>query len=380
VDVLAEFPDEQAGRTVPPARGRGAGLNPANRFERLGLEILPEARAEAKREHPGGVQVPTVVYRDDTRSLINRVDSPDLGFNWTINPYRGCEHGCIYCYARPSHETLGFSCGLDFETRIVAKPDAPRLLERELARKSWAAEPIVMSGVTDCYQPIEERLRITRACLEVLAQCRQPVCVVTKNRMVVRDLDLLAELARHGAGRVALSVTTLDRDLAAKLEPRASCPADRLRAIREVSSGGVPVSVLVAPVIPGVNDAEIPGILRAAAEAGATSAGWVLLRLPHQVKDLFLDWLCRQMPQRAAHVESLLRQMSGGRLYDQRFGIRQRGRGPLAAQVRRTFEVFSRRYGLSRPLPAPSAAAFRRPASASFVEPGLFDPQSSWRA
>ncbi len=355
----------------PTPRGRGTRLNPANRFEGLSLTVLPQEAARLVEAHPRGVQIRTRVYRDATRTIINRVDSPDLGFKWTVNPYRGCETACCYCYARPTHETLGFSCGLDFETKIVAKPDAPRLLRRELASPRWTGEPIVMSGVTDCYQPLERRLRITRRCLEVLAECRQPVCLVTKHRLIVRDLDLLKTLAETRAVNVSISLTTLDAKLAAVMEPRASHPRDRLRAIGELSDAGVPVGVMVAPVMPGLNDREIPRLLHAAAEAGAGSATWVMLRLPHQVKTLFLDWLRVHVPDRAARVEGLLRSLRGGRLSDSRFGDRMRGQGPFAAQIAETFRVFAARYGLDRPLPTPSSAMFRRPGDAGQL--GLFD-------
>jgi len=346
-------------------------MDPPNRFEGLSLTVLPEAAEAVTRQHPAGVQRPTRVYRDRTRRIINHVDSPDLPFSWTLNPYRGCEHGCPYCYARPTHEQLGFSCGLDFETRIVAKPDAPELLRRELDSPRWAGEPIVMSGVTDPYQPIERRMKITRGCLAVMAEYRQPVTIVTKSGLVTRDADHLAELARHGAAAVAVSVTTLDPTLSALMEPRASRPLDRLRAVRELSRAGVPVHVMVAPMIPGLNDREIPAILEASARAGARSASWVLLRLPHQVKTIFLDWLRMNLPDRAARVEGLLRQLRDGRLNDSRFGDRMRGRGPLAAQIAETFRVFASRYGLAGPIPTPSPAAFRRPGD--LEQPGLFD-------
>ncbi len=348
-------------RPLEVARGRGTSLNPGNRFECIRLEVLPEAAADARAEHPCGVQVATRVYRERTRQIINRVDSPDLPFRWTINPYRGCSVGCCYCFSRPTHETLGFSCGLDFETKIVAKPDAPHLLRRELAAPGWHGEPIVMSGVTDCYQPLEAKLRITRACLEVMAECRQPTSIVTKNRLVVRDLDLLKSLAAHRAVSVTLSVTTLDQKLAALMEPRASRPADRLRAVSELADAGIPVSVLVAPIIPGLNDHEIPHLLRAAAEAGAGAARWVMLRLPHQVKTIFLDWLAVNFPDRAAKVEGYLRAMHAGRLYDPAWGSRMRGQGALAAQIADTFRVFAARHGLDGSMPTPSSAAFRPP-------------------
>ncbi|MBT8486413.1 MAG: PA0069 family radical SAM protein [Phycisphaerae bacterium] len=346
------------------ARGRGAGLNPGNRFEGergLRLHVLGEHLDAVTAESPDGRQVRTEVFDDSTRRLINRVDSPDLPFHWTINPYRGCEHGCVYCYARPTHEMLGLSCGLDFETKIIAKPDAPELLRRELAASQWRGEPIAMSGVTDAYQPLERRLRITRRCLEIMAECRQPVTIVTKNRLVERDIDLLTTLAAADATRVAVSLTTLDATLAARLEPRASAPRDRLHAIRTLADAGVPVLAMIAPIIPGLTDQEVPALLAAAAKAGASSASWVMLRLPHQVKALFFDWLARHAPDRAARVEAAIRSTRGGALTESRFGARMRGHGAHAEHIKRTFEVFAKRAGLSRDVPALSSSAFRRP-------------------
>jgi len=342
-------------------RGRGAGINPQNRFESIRLHVLGEALDEAHREHPGGRQVGTRIVADATRSVLNRVDSPDLGLHWTLNPYRGCEHGCIYCYARPTHETLGYSSGLDFETIIVAKHEAPALLRRELGRPSWRGEPISMSGVTDPYQPAEERLRITRGCLEVMAECRQPVGVVTKSALVLRDADLLRELAHFQAANVFVSVTTLDNRLASRLEPRAASPARRLETIERLAQAGIPVGVMVAPIIPGLTDSETARILEAAAGAGARSAGFVLLRLPHQVKDLFLEWLSREFPQRAGRVESLIRQTRGGGLYDPAFGARQRGEGPVAEHIAHVFRIFTRRFGLNRQPMRLSGDHFRPP-------------------
>ncbi|MCZ6612239.1 MAG: PA0069 family radical SAM protein [Planctomycetota bacterium] len=349
------------GSTIQAARGRGAGLNPGNRFESLRLHVLGDELDDRLREHPRGVQLPTMVFHDRAQRVINRVDSPDLGFNWTLNPYRGCEHGCVYCYARPTHETLGFSCGLDFETKIVVKQNAPELLRRELASPRWLGEPIVMSGVTDCYQPLEAKLKITRRCLEVFADCRQPVSIVTKNRLVVRDLDLLASLAGYGAVSVAISLTTLDAKLAGAMEPRTSRPADRLRAMRELAEAGIPVAAMLAPIIPGLNDREIPHLLKAAAQAGATSAGWIMLRLPHQVKALFLDWLARHLPHQAPRIERLIREMRGGELYEATPTLRMRGRGPLAEQIAATFKVFTKRNKLDRKSQPLSSTAFRRP-------------------
>ena len=300
----------------------------------------------------------TVVYEDHARTIINRVDSPDLGFNWTINPYRGCEHGCIYCYARPTHEQLGFSAGLDFESKLLAKVDAARLLKKELARDRWQPEPIVLSGVTDPYQPIESRLKITRSLLEVLAAARQPVSIVTKSRLILRDLDLLTELARHDAVRVAVSLTTLDNQLAARLEPRAASPRDRLWTIQRLASAGIPVSAMVAPVIPAVTDREMPRLLKAAADAGARAASYILLRLPHGNKALFERWLDEHLPDRREHVLNLLRQARGGELYDATFTRRMTGQGPYARQLH---DLFARRYRLDSGLPAMTAQSFRRP-------------------
>lgn len=338
------------------ARARGAGINPANRYERLSLDVLPEGggaddliyeEESAEIGSDGKRRVPTRVYRDHARTVINPVDSPDLNFHWSINPFRGCEHGCIYCYARPTHENLGLSCGLDFETKILAKLDAPQILRRELARPGWNGEPIMIAGVTDAYQPVERRLRVTRGILETLAACSQPFSLVTKSALVLRDLDLLAPMAAKNAARVAISLTTLDPELSAQMEPRASAPAQRLRAIRELSQAGVPVAVMVAPVIPAVTDREMPRLLEAAAEAGATAAGYVLLRLPHQVKEVFFEWLERRFPQRLTHVESLIRSSRGGELYRAQFRERQVGDGPYAEQIRQTFAVFTKRCGLN---------------------------------
>lgn len=342
-------------------RGRGSTINPGNRFETIRLHVLGEHLDESAREHPSGVQVRTQVFRDDTRSVVNKVESPDIPFGWSLNPYRGCEHGCIYCYARPGHEYLGLSCGLDFETKVMAKPDAPELLRKFLSSPAWKGEPIVMSGVTDPYQPVERELRITRACLEVCAAARQPVGLITKNHLITRDLDILSEMARWNGVRVAISLTTLDSGLAAKMEPRASAPRERLAAIRELSAAGVPVAVMTAPIIPALNDREIPALLEAARGAGARTAGMVLIKLPWQIKALFTAWLERHFPERAAHVESLIRQCRGGELYDGAFFNRQRGTGPLAETIRDAFSMFAKRHGLTARLPALNSAEFRAP-------------------
>ena len=350
-----------------PAHRRGAGINPGNRFEKVRLHILGEEidRQWIERQNDDGSthRVERQVFFDRTQRIINKVSpTSDVPFDWTLNPYRGCEHGCIYCFARPYHEYLGFSSGLDFETKIMAKPDAPKLLRQELASPSWKPEPIVMSAITDIYQPLEHKMRIARQCLEVLADCGQPVTTMTKSALVLRDTDLWSRLAGMNAGRVTITLVTLDNDLAQKLEPRASSPAGRLRAIRELTAAGIPVSVNIAPIIPGLTDVELPRILRAIAEAGALRAAWVLLRLPYQLKDLFLDWLQRSVhPDRARKVESLIRQARGGKLYEASYPNRRRGRGPIVEQLAQTFKVFTRKYGLNRDIRPLSTAHFRRP-------------------
>ena len=352
------FPDPDA------LRGRGAADNPANRFERLRHEPDPDAA-------PDDGSPPTEYYRDHTRSFITSNDSPDVGFTYSINPYRGCEHGCVYCFARPTHEYLGFSAGLDFETKIMVKEDAPRLLRKELASPRWTPQVLGLSGVTDCYQPIERRLRLTRRCLEVLAEYRNPVGIVTKNHLVTRDLDVLAELARHRAAAVFVSITTLDKDLARRLEPRATQPAGRLAAIEELARAGVPVGVLTAPVIPALNDHEIPAILEAAARAGACRAGFTLLRLPYAVAGLFADWLERHFPEKKEKVLGRVRAMRGGRLNDPRFGSRMRGEGALAEQIKALFALGCRKAGIAGRGPELSTAAFRRPGGRQLL---LFEP------
>src|SRR5271154_3126161 len=348
------------------AHRRGAGINPGNRFETVRLHVLGEEidRQWVEQQNEDGssrrVQRQGVFFW--TQRNINQVaKTSDVPFDWTLNPYRGCEHGCIYCFARPYHEYLGFSCGLDFETKLMAKPDAARLLRQELASPRWKPEPIVMSAITDIYQPIEHKMRIARQCLEVLAECGQPVTTMTKSALVLRDTDLWLRLAKMNAGRVTITLVTLDSDLAQKLEPRASLPAGRLRAIRELTAAGIPVSVNIAPIIPGLTDVELPRILEAISEAGARRAAWVLLRLPYQLKDLFLDWLKRSVhPDRARKIESFMRQASGGKLY-RATPDRRRGRGTYAEQIAQTFDVFTRKYGLNRDVRPLSAKHFRRP-------------------
>jgi DNA repair photolyase len=345
-------------------KGRGAAENPPNRFERLHAELEPEARLDDAGQAVGPA---TQLFRDAARSILTRNDSPDVGFSVGLNAYRGCEHGCSYCYARPFHEYLGLSAGLDFETKILVKTDAPALLREELGRRSWVPQPIAMSGVTDPYQPAERRLRITRGCLEVLAEFRNPVGIVTKNHLVTRDADLLAELASHGAAVVNLSITTLDEALQRAMEPRASTPARRLRAIETLAAAGVPVQVFVAPVIPGLTDHELPAILEAAAAAGACGAVSIPLRLPGAVAPLFERWLEAHRPGASEKVLGRVRSMRGGQLNDARFGARMRGEGPYAEGLRALFRVTCRRLGLEGAPPL-SAAAFRRPAAGGQME------------
>ena len=338
-------------------RGRGSAGNPPNRFERLHFE----ADAEDGPEGEGSPAVRTELYRDSSRTVLARNDSPDIPFAVSLNPYRGCEHGCAYCYARPTHEYLGFSAGLDFETKLMVKEDAPALLRQELSSRRWIPQTIALSGVTDAYQPVERKLSLTRRCLEVLLDFRNPVGVITKNELVTRDADLLGALAGYGAAAVSLSITTLDPDLAHALEPRASGPARRLAALASLSAAGIPCGVMIAPVIPGLNDHEIPGILSAAWAAGARAAGTIPLRLPYGVKDLFRDWLERNVPLRAGKVLARLMDLRGGRLNDPEFGSRMRGEGAEAEHLKTLFEVAARKAGFGARSPALSAAAFRVP-------------------
>ncbi len=342
--------------------GRGTVSNPANRFEQLHVE--PDADFVEFDEHGVPVERPhprTQFFIDATESVLVHSDSPDVGAGWGLNPYRGCEHGCPYCFARPFHEYLGWSSGLDFETKILVKTRAPALLHAELSSPKWRPAPIRMSGVTDCYQPAERRFKLTRACLEVLAEFQQPVGIITKNFLVTRDLDLLAGLARHQCAAVYVTVTTLDSELAGKLEPRAARPEHRLRAIRMLAEAGVPVGVMVAPVIPGLTEHEMPAILAAVAAAGAKHASYVVLRLPFAVKDLFPQWLELHAPSKKDRVLARLRELRGGKLYDSTFGARMRGEGIFAEQTRLMFEVASRRAGLNREELPLSTAHFRRP-------------------
>ncbi|MEJ2317894.1 MAG: PA0069 family radical SAM protein [Gemmatimonadales bacterium] len=346
-----------------PIRGRGAAENPPNRFVPI--------RVERDGANPDDPLPRTRFFRDDAHSIIAYNDSPDVGFNASINPYRGCEHGCSYCYSRPNHEYLGLSAGLDFETRIFIKEDAPGLLRRELSSKRWKPQLLALSGVTDPYQPVERRLRLTRRCLEVLAEARNPTAIITKNHLVTRDIDLLAELREYGAIAVSLSITSLKRDLQRVMEPRTSTPERRLEAIRKLAAAGIPAGVMVAPIIPGLTDHEMPDILAAAAEAGATRAGFIMLRLPWTVAPLFEAWMERHFPERKEKVLNRLRDLSDGKLYQAQFGRRQRGEGPFAEQLQQMFGIACNRLGLSRNAPPLSTVHFRRPSLGGQL--GLFD-------
>jgi DNA repair photolyase len=339
----------------PSPIGRGSHLNPPNRFLPTHLENDPDADAEIAPDPR------TQFILERSQSIVAENHSPDIPFRYSINPYRGCEHGCSYCYARPSHEYLGFNAGLDFETKILVKENAAELFRDFLARPSWVPEEIHLSGVTDCYQPCERRFCLTRACLEVAATACQPLTIITKNALIVRDLDILASMAAQNLMHVALSVTTLDGTLARSMEPRTSTPAARLRAMRTLAEAGVPVRVMVAPIIPGLNDSEIPAILSAAKEAGARAAGWTLLRLPLTVAPVFREWLDRERPAGADRIEGRLRDARGGKLNDAEFGRRMVGTDEMSRQIGNLFRVFARRHGLDAELPPYDCSRFRPP-------------------
>ena len=330
-------------------RGRGAGVNPSGRYEALARHVFDDGWESIEELPP----FKTEVQVEKPRTIITRNDSPDISFDRSINPYRGCEHGCVYCFARPTHAYMGLSPGLDFEARLFAKPDAPRLLERELGKAGYQPRTIAIGTNTDPYQPIEKQWRIMREVLEVLEAHNHPVGIVTKSALVMRDADILARMAEKGLAKVAMSVTTLDRKLARTMEPRAATPSKRLEALKALSDQGIPVSVMMGPVIPGLNDSEIERILESAVQVGAKEAGYVLLRLPLEVSPIFKDWLLTHYPDRFRHVMSLVRSMRGGKDYDAEWGKRMRGTGPYAWQIGRRFEIAAKRLGLNlerRPL------------------------------
>ena len=341
--------------SLPPVRGRGSSSNPRNRFE--SVERVPEPPGED--DEISGPD--TRFFPDHSKSIIAYNDSPDVGFDASVNPYRGCEHGCVYCYARPTHEYLGFSSGLDFESKIMVKEDAPELLRRELESPGWRPQLVALSGNTDCYQPVEKKKRLTRRCLEVFLEFRNPVMIITKNHLVTRDLDILRELARYDCVGVTLSLTTLDHKLSSLLEPRASRPARRLAAIRALAEAGVPAGYLQAPMIPGLTDAEAPAIGAAAARAGATFSGYVALRLPFAVKSLFEQWLERNYPDKKNKILSRVRDMRGGKLNDPNFSTRMRGQGVYAEQMAELFKLARKRSGIEARWPKLTTEHFRRP-------------------
>ncbi|MCH7728573.1 MAG: PA0069 family radical SAM protein [Planctomycetes bacterium] len=349
--------DSPSSGSRPNLAGRGAQIDPANRFERIHLEDDSE---QLECEDDGPRRIATEYFFDHTKSIVSENKSPDLAFRWSLNPYRGCLHGCSYCYARPTHEYLGMNAGLDFESKILVKPNAASLFRDWLARDAWVPEPITLSGVTDCYQPAERKFQVTRQLLEVALKARQPITIVTKNALVTRDLDILCEMAKRNTVAVALSITSLDQSLTRVMEPRTSSPAARLRAIEELTQAGVPTSVMVAPVIPGLNDTEIPKILEGAKNAGASSAAYTLLRLPFAVRDIFLDWLDRNQPLAKERVLSRIQATRGGRLSDSQFGRRMRGEGELARQIQNVFTVFARKLDLQQRRPL-CQSEFRRP-------------------
>ncbi len=346
--------------------GRGSASNPKNRFEKV--ERVPEPVDVDEVSSPA-----TQFLSDSSKTIIAYNDSPDVGFDASINPYRGCEHGCIYCYARPTHEYLGFSAGLDFETKIMVKADAPKLLREELSNPKWEPKVLAISGVTDCYQPAEKKLELTRQCLEVLLEFRNPIAIVTKNYLVTRDIDILSELARYQCAAVIISITTLDEKLSGLMEPRASRPARRLAAISALSQAGIPVGYLQAPMVPALTDSEAPAIARAAAKAGACFAGYVPLRLPYAVKELFENWLERHYPEKKTKVLNRIRAIRGGKLSDPNFNSRMRGEGIFAEQMAELFRLACKKAGISERRPHLTTKHFRRLPKSQLT---LFDAQS----
>lgn len=342
-----------------PVRGRGASWSPANRFEKLHVDLGDMDVVQADHNEEKQRRPETQFFYDSTKSIITRNNSPDVGFETSLNPYRGCEHGCIYCYARPTHEYLGFSAGLDFESKIVVKMDAPELLRAELESNRWKPQTLVMSGVTDPYQPVEKKLRITRGCLQVLAEFRNPAAIITKNRLVTRDMDLLRELAGCDAVAVNISVTSLDPKLQRVLEPRTSSPDARLDTIRQLRAAGIPVGVMVAPIIPGLTDHEVPKILEACGKAGAQFAAYTIVRLPWAVAPLFEHWLDEYFPDRKEKVLGRIRNMRRDRLNNSQWHTRMTGEGIFAEQIASLFEVGCRRVGIGE-RPRLSTAAFRQ--------------------
>lgn len=342
-------------------KGRGTSENPTNRF----LSTTVEG-GDYVQYVPGEELEPaphTQFFDDPSRTILTKNSSPDVGFDYSVNPYRGCEHGCVYCYARPTHEFLGLSAGVDFETKIFVKKNAPELLREKLESKSWKGEPINLSGITDCYQPVERKLRLTRGIVEVLAEFRNPFSIITKNHLVTRDIDLLRPMAELGATMVLVSVATLDGKLSEKLEPRTSHPDSRLRAIEKLAEAGIPVGTMVAPLIPGLTDHELPAILKAVRSAGAEYAGYVPLRLPYVLDELFGDWLAQHYPLQKEKVLNRIREIRQGKLNSSEFGNRMRGEGPYADHLNSMFKLYTRKEGLNQKSLELSSEHFKRPSA-----------------
>ncbi|MEQ1616863.1 MAG: PA0069 family radical SAM protein [Terricaulis sp.] len=352
--------------TRDPLHGRGARTNSSGRFERFAREAFDDGWAGEEI-----APLETIVTPELAKSIISTNQSPDISFDQSINPYRGCEHGCIYCYARPNHAYVGLSPGLDFETQLFVKANAAALLEQEFAKSSYRPRTIMLGGVTDIYQPIERGYGITRSILEVMERWRHPVALITKSQLVIRDLDILARLAERGLVKAAISVTTLDRRISRVMEPRAAAPHRRIEAIRALAQAGVPTTVMVAPIVPGITDSEIEAILEECAKAGASSAGYVVLRLPREIKDLFQEWLSQHFPDRAGRVMALVRSMRNGADYDPEWGKRQRGEGPYAKLIADRFARACRRLGLDKPRLALDHTQFVRPIGTG-GQPDLF--------
>lgn len=325
---------------ISSVKGRGAGYNPTNRFETNAYEVLEE-------EFDPDRKIVTKYFRDTSKTALAKNDSPDIGFSYDLNPYRGCEHGCIYCYARPSHEYLGFSSGLDFETKIMVKPDIHLLLEKEFQKKSWKPSTVSFAGNTDCYQPIERKLQLTRKCLEVFLKYRNPIGVITKNSLITRDIDILSELSKLQLTNIVITITTLDKELQRTMEPRTSPPEQRLKIVEELAKAGINVGVSLAPVIPGLNDIEIPAILKRASEGGATFAFYTMVRLPYAVKDLFIEWLKREYPEKSEKVLNRIKEVREGKLNSAEFGKRMTGTGEIADSISQLFDLTCKKYGLN---------------------------------
>ena len=330
------------------SKGRGSQIQPKNPYQQIVLEDDFAQLEEDDQLFDELRDIRTKYYSDKSHSIVSENNSPDIPFRYSLNPYRGCSHGCSYCYARPTHEYYGLSAGKDFESKVFIKENASDLLRSFLNQSGWQAEPIVFSGVTDCYQPAERRFRLTRGCIEVALEANQPISIVTKNALVTRDLDLLEPMSKLGTVNVAISLTTLDQELTRVMEPRTSSPKARLRAIEELSAAGIPTHAMLAPIIPGLTDSEIPQLLAAAKRSGATSASYILLRLPKTVRPVFLDWLDQELPDMKNRIESRIRSTRNGQLNESEFGTRMRGTGTMADQIQQTFRIFAKKFGLNR--------------------------------